>query len=290
MNNEGQTTIDYKRRITRVLIYINEHLAENVELSKIAAVSCFSPFHFHRIFKALTGETVFEYIARLRLETAARMLRYTHEPVNSIAWQVGYETHSSLTKAFRKQFGVSPSKFRMLNSPIRDSIISINPLKSKMMKLEKPEMIVREEKDCLFVEHIGAYNTANCGNVWQTLWKYVVENNLCNQQTEVIGLALDDPDITKPENCRYDACITVDKPMKTTGEIGCKKIPGGLFVKFTYKGPYTKLSDFYQSVYGEWLPKSGQRLRDCPCIEKYVNDPQTTPPEELITELWLPIE
>ena len=84
------------------------------------------------------------------------------------------------------------------------------------MKLEKPEMIVREEKDCLFVEHIGAYNAANCGDVWQTLWKYVEENNLCNQQTEVIGLALDDPDITKPENCRYDACITVDKPMIST--------------------------------------------------------------------------
>jgi len=273
------------------MVYINEHLNDAIALSEIAKVSCFSPFHFHRIFKAMTGEAVFEYIARLRLESAARMLRYTHEPVNSIAWQVGYETHSSLTKAFRQHFGVSPSKFRMLSSPIRDNIISINPIKnSKMMKLEKPEIIVRDEKNCMFVEHTGEYNTATCGDAWQILWKYVMENNLCNQQTEVIGLSLDDPDITKPENCRYDACITIDKPIKTTGEIGCKKIPGGRFAKFSYKGPYDKLSDLYQSVYGDWLPKSGLQLRDCPCMEKYVNDPQHTPPEELITELWVPLE
>src|SRR5499427_935096 len=106
------TVEDYQRRILGVLVHIQNHLDSPLPLDELAEVAHFSPFHFHRIFRGMLGESVKEHVRRLRLERAAHRLRFTGQPVTEIAFDAGYETHESFTRAFAAMFGEPPTEFR----------------------------------------------------------------------------------------------------------------------------------------------------------------------------------
>ena len=112
MNPKPDTRIEYIRRINRLTEYITEHLEDELDLNRLAQMSNLSPYHFHRIVKAFLGEPLGAYIGRLRVEKAARSLRYTDLPVQEIAFSVGYDSPSSLTKVFNQYYGISPTEFR----------------------------------------------------------------------------------------------------------------------------------------------------------------------------------
>ncbi len=109
-------------------------------------------------------------------------------------------------------------------------------------------------------------------------------------KTDFIGISHDDPSVTEPGKCRYDACIAVTKDVKPGGEIGVKEINGGKYAIFTHKGSYEKFSDSYGYIYGKWIPENGHELRDSPCFEKYLNSPDKTKPGKLVTEIYIPIQ
>ena len=111
------TEQDYYERIVRALVYIQQHLDEELELERVASVAAFSRYHFNRIFRGLVGESLMEHIRRLRLERAARHLKQLADPITQIALQAGFETHESFTRAFGAMFGVSPSSFRAAHKP-----------------------------------------------------------------------------------------------------------------------------------------------------------------------------
>src|ERR1700733_11647090 len=106
---------DYKERILRVLTHIQEHLDEALELEDLARVGCFSSFHFHRIFAAMTGETIADHVRRLRLERAAMELRSGAKQGIQVALDSG---HEAFTRAFKAAYGSSPSEFRRWTGPI----------------------------------------------------------------------------------------------------------------------------------------------------------------------------
>src|SRR5580692_2939940 len=109
---------DYQGRILRVLTHIQEHLDESLDLEELARVACFSSFHFHRIFAAMTGETIADHVRRLRLERAALELRAGGKPVIQVALDAGYEAHEAFTRAFKAAYGVSPTEFRRATGPL----------------------------------------------------------------------------------------------------------------------------------------------------------------------------
>ena len=112
MQQRISTREDYSRRINIVVEYINNHLAGEIDLETLAGVSNFSPYHFHRIVKAFLGEPIGAFITRMRVETAARLLRYTDMPVQDIAYRVGYDVPSSLSKVFKQFYNISPIDYR----------------------------------------------------------------------------------------------------------------------------------------------------------------------------------
>lgn len=121
---KAQTERAYQEAILRVLVYLQAHLDEVVSLEELAHVAHFSPYHFHRIFRGMVGESVKEHVRRLRLERAAHRLKFTDTPVTRIALDAGYVAHEGFTRAFGTVFGQSPSEFRTappfevyLNSP-----------------------------------------------------------------------------------------------------------------------------------------------------------------------------
>src|SRR5687768_15821101 len=103
----------YRHRILKVQLFIQEHLDEDLSLERLARLAHFSPFHFHRLFRALVGEGVYEYVRRLRLERAAVLLKSTDRDVTAVAFDAGYETHEAFTRAFRRHFGLAPSRYRV---------------------------------------------------------------------------------------------------------------------------------------------------------------------------------
>ena len=106
----------------------------------------------------------------------------------------------------------------------------------------------------------------------------------------MLGISHDDPDVTPADKLRYDACITVDGSFETEGEIGSQEVAGGEYAIITHKGPYDGLKETYRAIFGEWLPSSGREPRDIPCFEMYMNDPKDTPPEKLVTEIYIPLK
>src|SRR5689334_20842577 len=107
----------YQQRILDVLVHVQRHLDQELSLDELARVAHFSPYHFHRIFRAMVGESVKEHVRRLRLERAASRLKRTDQPIVRIALDAGYEAHESFTRAFGEMFGVPPARYRELHQP-----------------------------------------------------------------------------------------------------------------------------------------------------------------------------
>ncbi len=283
------TITDYDERMNRVLAYIQQNLDQSLSLETIAAQACFSPFHFHRIFSAYVNETLNGYVRRLRLESAAARLCHSHGSITEIALSAGYETPGAFSKAFKQHFGMNPSGFRKQRSVYeRPAMGNLKPVKreEQIMDVEIREL---EEMEVLYVRKTGAYEKAACA-AWRTLCFFAGPRRLLTPQTIFIGIGLDDPKVTPAEKLRYDACISIDRPAKPRGKVGQQTITGGRYAVFLHKGPYTDLSQAYDKAYGKWLPESGEELREVPCFELHLNDVRKTPPEELLTEIHVPIK
>lgn len=292
MANREQTVNDHRERLNKALVYLQDNIDKAITLEALAAVAHFSPFHFHRIFAAHVNETLYEHIRRLRLEKAAQKLYYSHGPVTDIALSVGYETPAAFTKAFKKHFNRNPTDYRKIkrqNLPSRLNLIKNRPRRRGVSPV-KPEIRELPEQKVLFVRKTGAYDKAAAA-AWSSLMKFAYSHRLMSKDTKGIGISHDSPDITPEEKIRYDACITFNGNVKPEGEVGIQTIAGGRYAVFLHKGPYRKLNRTYDFIMGDWYPKSGEKFRDLPCFEVYLNrDPRRTKPENLRTEIYAPIE
>lgn len=287
MKNKPATTDEYQRRINVVVEYIRTHLDENIDLRTLAGVSSFSPFHFHRIVSAFLGEPVGEFIVRTRIETAARLLRYSDLPVSQIAYRVGYDVPSSLTKSFRRFFGISPTEYRTAKIFPPMSIVMQHDAD---IRLSKPKIREIPEKPVAYLRAQGNYSEVDYCDFFTALWQYVREHKLFSAGIENIVVYHNDPDISKAGDLRCDVCLVVPKGPVAAGPVGVKTVGGGRYAVFTYTGAYTGLGAAYHKIFREWLPGSGCELRDSPCFEKYLNDPDRVPAEKLKTEICIPVK
>jgi AraC family transcriptional regulator len=98
----------YRSRINRVIDYVNSNLDKSISLEELASVAFFSPFHFHRIFVAVTGESVNHFTNRIRLEKSARLLKFSSHPISDIAVQCGFSSPATFSRAFKQYYGVRP--------------------------------------------------------------------------------------------------------------------------------------------------------------------------------------
>jgi len=297
------TLQDYKQRMLRVLVHIQQQLDGPLSLEALAQLAHFSPYHFHRVFKGMLGESVQSHIRRLRLERSAIQLKSTAWPVTRIAFDSGYETPEAFTRAFKARFGAAPSHFRAARRRI--CIVTLDTsgsgvhyrngtpprhfkaalFASKTMKITIQNLPARR---VAFVHHVGPYS--KCGAAWETLGMFLGKEGLLGGDSLMIGICHDDPEVTPPDKIRYDACVTVDPRFAPQGEIGVQTIAGGDYAVATHFGSYETLGETYGRLMGQWLPRSGRELRSAPGFEVYFNDPNSTAPEDLVTDIHLPLE
>lgn len=293
MNVKLSTREDYLQRIGRVREYVAAHLDENLDLEALAALSGFSPWHFHRIVGAFLGEPLGAFVTRLRVEKAARLLRYSAQSVSQIAYAVGYGTPSSLSKVFRRFYGISPTQYRNRKDHVIMKPVELRPELSVEARVES-----LNEKTVLYVSLSGEYGSLDFPGAWGRLWAYVRRHGLAPCVQEHLCVYHDDPKVTEQERLRTDVCLSLESDPRSglrpdarpEGGIGIKTIAGGRYAVFRYRGPYADLGAVYDTIYGRWIPERGWTLRDAPAFENYLNHPDRTPPGELLTEICVPVE
>ncbi len=282
------TAQDYAARIARVLAWMQARLHEPMPLITLAEVAGFSPFHFHRIFRGMVGESVQQHVRRLRLERAAGLLKTTERSVLDIALETGYESHEAFTRAFRRQFSCSPTSFReTMRGTASPSPSNFSPMTYSTDELQV-ELRRLPSRMLLCLRHVGPYDQV--GSTWERLCDWAGPRDLIGADTEMIGASYDDPDVTPADKLRYDACLTVPAGTVGEGEIFVRDFPGGMFATMLHEGPYQELGATYAKLYGGWLPQSGYVAADPPCVEFYLNEPETTEPEDLLTQVCIPLK
>lgn len=282
-----KTQHDYHERLNCVLIFIDQHRSEELSLDRLAEIACLSPCHFHRIFRAMVGEPLGQYVQRVRLETAAVHLQTSTRSVLEIALDAGYESAAAFSRAFEQRFSMAPTACRAAHHfelRVRAALLK----QSNTANMITPEIRQRSATKVAFVRHIGPY--AAVGAAWQKIYSFAGQNQLLSPKTNCIGISHDDPKITTTDQLRYDACITLDRELAPTGEIGVQTIPAGRYAVFLHCGAYENFSTTYDAIFGDWLPNSREQLRDQPAFELYLNSPDNTPPADLRTEIWMPLE
>ena len=275
---------DYIQRINKVVAYINNHLDETLDLKTLANEAALSDFHFHRISKALKGEAIGGYITRLRLEATARLLRYTALTIEEIAFNIGYETPASLSKAFKKQYGISPTEYRTN----KDTYIMKKEIINPDLALKAPKIVTLEPKNLIYVALTGAYGSLDYGKAYEQLWAVIKAQKLFTKGIESICISYDDPKITEGSLQRSDVCLAIHKPATPQEEVSCKTLAGGKYAVFFYQGSYENLSQVYDTAV-RWVIDHQYTLREEPFFEKYLNDARRTPKEKLKTEIYIPI-
>lgn len=278
------TLESYQDRIRRVVRHIEGRLDEPLRLDELAAIANFSPYHFHRIFRGMTGESVKEHVRRLRLERSAQRLLFCDCTILEIAIEAQYETHESFTRAFDAMFGITPSAFR------KQGGIGMNPTMKDPGALPAVDVSIRriDPMHVAFVRHVGPY--MDVGSAFDKLGQWAGMNGLFGPNSVMLGIPHDDPDVTPADKLRYDAALTVAPGTPGSGEVATMTVGGGEYAVAVHKGPYENLSNTYRSLYGGWLPTSGRELRDAPPLEIYRNMPGQVPPEELLTDVCVPLK
>ena len=291
-----KTSKSYRQRLATVVDYIYDHLDTDLDVNTLADIALMSPYHFHRIYRELAQETINSTVRRLRLQRAAAELISSELSLSEIAKEVSYGSLEAFSRAFAKQFGESPSDYRETR---RENSVACNhsPFIA-MLPQEKEvdynmfnvEMINFEALDVAYYSHQGEY--IGIGAVFEKLFMYGVSQNLASRNTRSFGLFYDDPESVEPSILRSKACATLPRGAVLTGDDAPKKltIPAGLYATLLFKGSYAELQKPYNWLFGEWLPNSGYEAADFPPMDEYLNDPNETPPSELLTRIYCLLE
>ncbi|MEH6629533.1 MAG: AraC family transcriptional regulator [Halopseudomonas aestusnigri] len=294
------TRKDYERRLQRVMGYVRQNLDQELDLTQLADIAHFSPYHFHRIFRSMVGESLASHVKRLRMERAASDLLYSRQSVTDAAFDAGFETPESFSRAFKKSFGVIPRRYRqesgfcfpdtapkgLWTTAIDFKFDRLWDDKERSMKLNV-QVETHEKMHIAFVRHQGPYEEVE--PVFEKLYELAKKANILNDEAAIIMLSHDDPNITESKYLRADAGVVIPDLTSEIGEMQKQTIEAGQFAVAHFKGPYDHLDEAYDWIYGGWLPDSGREAADGPAIEIYHNDPMDVVAAELLTEIRIPL-
>lgn len=285
----GETTGYYAARINRVCDYIDEHLDEDLSVDILSQVAHFSRFHFHRQFSEYTGITVSKYILMRRLKRASYQLVFDKDSrITDIAMDARFENPESFSRAFKKSFGQTPSQFRQ--EPRWEAWNESFLLPVIERKLSMNVQIVEfAETRVAVLEHRGSPASLNDSVSRFIDWRK--QSRLSPvASSRTYGIAYDDPATTQAEKFRFDICGSVEKDVPGNPQ-GVKNgiIPAGRCALVRHHGAHEEMDEKIRALYREWLPASGEELRDFPCYFHYLNFFPEVAEHELVTDIYLPL-
>ncbi len=287
----------YIAKINTVMNYINRHLNREMSLVELSEIAHYSPFHFHRIFKSVVGESPSDFIHRVRIEKAANLLLHQHRhPVTEIAMNCGFSSPSVFARAFKAHFGISATSYRrqfrnnckLPSNPgkVPQGLTAYNEVEpasagTPFLRVEiTPLPAYRVAYHRHFVGYEKGVFNPDIYVSFRKVEQWLASKNLFSQDTVCMGITYDNPDITAQERCRYDTAFTLPVDVDHTEaseEIGIQTIDEGLYAVCRVQGEdmeeaVNKLGETVDYLYGTWLQNSIFQLADKPCLELYCHD------------------
>jgi AraC family transcriptional regulator len=217
----------------RVLVRVHADMAGDLGLESLAAEARQSRAHFQRCFKATVGETPSGYVARVRIERAAYLMRVTEDTALSIALAVGYRNPDTFTRAFRRRFGCSPREFRKRGT-FASRLGAARPIRGRPGRKYSlsPTRIVRGRRlSVAFLRHVGPYESVESA-LWSRLAEWASRRGIT--RGVLVGIGHDAPGVTAPENLRFDAGLVVDDDVRPCGGVGIQRLEAGDFALTTH--------------------------------------------------------
>ncbi|MBF4470754.1 GyrI-like domain-containing protein [Flavobacterium sp. HJJ] len=295
---------DYIKRINTILLFIDDNLDSDLSLEIVASAGAYSPFHFHRIFKAITNETLNAYITRKRIEkTASILLHQKNVSIAELSLQYGFNSNSSFTKTFKKFYGISPSDFRKSSSKfskIREAeskngqenglfeeyICSIMNHINWIKMNAKIEIIEMPKLDLAFITQIGH---EGLGNAYGRLMKWAIPKGLLKEGSKMLTIYHDSFKITDPNKVRMSACLILKEKIKADGEIGLTAIEKGKCIVGHFEIGIHEFEKAWTGLF-IWMNENGFKKADRNPFEIYHNNFNEHPEKIAIVDFCIPVE
>lgn len=280
----------YRARIVRLFALLEAAEGERTTLRELAAAAAMSPFHLHRVFRAVTGETIGAVAKRFRLARGLRLLRDTERPITEVALEVGYETPQNFARAFKAASGRTPSEVRS------DADLTARVLN----RLGKPRFVAMKDFNAanvtvqelpamraIGIRHVGP--PAGLGALFPRLMAWVASRGLVPSVQAICTVYQNDAREVSAEEFEAIVCAVLGTDAEPGDGMEIVELGGGPHACLIHEGSYEGLGHSYDALYGRWLPASGREPADRPPFEKYVNDPSTTLVDDLRTAIYLPL-
>lgn len=274
----------YEDKVQRVIDHIHDNPAGDLSLDALANVAGVSRFHWHRIYRAITGETCAQAVRRIRLNRASHMLIQTDLSPDEVGALCGYPNGPSFSRVFREVFGLPPAAFRARGNVV---FVSSDPQEGETL-MYPIHIADHGPLRTAAVPHTGAYPQIN--RAFTQLSSLIGARGMWPQVQGMLAIYWDNPREVAEEALRSHACAIVPAELGLEAPMEEVAIPAGRHAVLEYNGPYSGLPAVYDYLYGAWLSETEAQLRDFPSFEKYLNSPMDTKPEDLKTEIYLPIQ
>ena len=273
----------YEARLDRVLEHIHAHLDEDIGFETLAEVACLSPYHWHRIYVAMRGETITATIRRLRLARAAERLANSDMALAAIAAQAHYGSADAFAHAFREAYGLAPAAYRAEGSHAAFKAANrAGDAKGFPIYIETLPAV-----RCAAMAHQGPY--IEIDRAMGQLFAQLGVQGALPAAPQMMAAFFDDPDLVASDRLQSQARVPIGEAVGLAPPLLDSVQRGGLYARLRYVGPYADMRDAYRWLFGVWLPGSGYAADDAPVLEAYRNDPRDTPPLALVTDIHLPL-
>ncbi|HVR54685.1 MAG TPA: GyrI-like domain-containing protein [Pseudorhodoferax sp.] len=274
---------DYQARMARVIAHVHEHLDAPLDLARLAALAHLSPYHWHRTYAALYGETLAATVRRLRLHRASGDLANSQLPVADVARRCGYPNVQSFARAFREAYGSSPSAYRRqgMHQVFRAGTAPV------LAAGHKVEVRVVPAVQLAGLEHHGAY--MQIGRAFETGFTRMAAAQLLRPGTRWLAVYFDDPEAVPERQLHARAGLSLPAGAAAPAGLTAFTLGGQRCAVLQHRGPYASMRAAYAWLYGRWLVETGHAAADLPVFEEYLNHPRDTAPEDLRTDICLPL-
>ena len=293
-----QVHSEYDQRIDRVIDYLRANLDRPVKLAELANVACFSEFHFHRIFSAVSGETLNAFTNRLRLEKAARLLRYSEQCLTDIALDCGFSSSATFSRAFRAGYDTSPSQFRK-SGEIKKSKICKElfpedeyglPMSAEEKRTAFPVSLIDiPERQIAYIRVTNAFEMDRVLAALETIIVWAKSENIFSQGV-LFGMTVDDPHVTPKHLYRYEVCFASSLPFRCMEGMSKLKMPPMRYAVIKVSGDLHRLATAWDYLYRGWLINSAYEPEHAPALEVFVDKESAMDWSHFELELCLPVK
>ncbi len=298
---ERAVPVDYVERVNRAIDHIVRNLAQPLSLEEVSEAACFSPFHFHRVFKALLGETLKQFVKRQRLERALYLMSHApNRSLTDVAMDCGFSSTSDFSRSFKWRYGAAPSVFDLdaFRSSRREEFERVlssmegAPRFTSLPAGQNPDGFKVQLRDLpartvAYIRVLDPYREGVAQAACERLLAWAIERGLADGQW--LGYMWEEPEIVAPKDCRYDVALVVDD-VKPAGEIGRFEFPPMRVAEVVLSGSIELEVRAIDWLYKTWLPRSGFVPDDQPAFEAWIGRPFAHGNEHFTIACQLPVK